>query len=88
MSETKHTSAKTALKTWMEQNKITPAVFARATGYSYNHAYQLLRGQARVSEAVVARLLLGFGQQIATEVATALRQESSLAHPVSDPVES
>ena len=56
------------LRAWAEQNKISPAEFARAMDYSYNHAYQLLRGNVEVTENTLGRLALAYGADAVAEI--------------------
>ena len=48
------------LQMWAIQHRISPASFAKATGFSYNHAYQLLRGKAKVTFEVLGRMLAAY----------------------------
>lgn len=59
---------KAGLRTWAEEHQISPADFARMTGYSYNHAYQLLRGEAAVTDQVIGRITVTYGPEAAAEI--------------------
>lgn len=54
---------KAALQRWAEEKGISPAEFARALDYSYNHAYQLLRGDLPVTVETIGRMALAFDAQ-------------------------
>lgn len=59
---------KVGLQVWAEKHQISPADFARMTGYSYNHAYQLLRGDAAVADEVIGRIARTYGTETAEEI--------------------
>ena len=65
---TKMIDLKTSLREWAEKQNVTPAEFARVTGYSYNHAYQLLRGDAAVTTEVIGRIIVTYGPEVAGEI--------------------
>ena len=79
----KETNLKNGLRKWVEQKEISIPDFARQMEYSYNHAYQLLRGTyAAVTAEVIGRIVLVFGAEAAEEIL-------DLANaPVSKPAES
>lgn len=68
---------KAALRKWADDRGLTPADFARATGYSYNHAYQLLKGEMPVTDATVGRLVMVWGAAVATEMGIVAHQEAA-----------
>lgn len=57
-----------ALRKWAEHHSINPADFARVTGYSYNHAFQVLRGKLQASSETIGKILLTYGVGSATEI--------------------
>lgn len=59
---------KERLRNWADRNGIRPADFAKKMGYSYNHAFQLLRGNADVTPEMIGRLVLAYGPQAAAEI--------------------
>lgn len=65
--------AKSALCRWAKQAQITPAHFARATGYVYMHAWGLLKGARMPTNDTVARLLAAYGPAPAQLVSDALQ---------------
>jgi hypothetical protein len=48
---------KQILKTWAERHQITPAELHRITHYSYQHVWDLLRGNGEVTEGTIGRIL-------------------------------
>ena len=62
---------KETLKAWAEANQVTPPQFARAMGYTYNHAYQILRGNADVTFDVLGRFTVAYGPEAAARLASA-----------------
>jgi hypothetical protein len=65
--------AKQALQRWAGHNHIRPVEFQRRTGYTYQHAWNLLRGPSLVTMETIGRLLLSYGPEAAEEVARVLR---------------
>lgn len=59
---------KAGLRAWAEEMQISPAEFARVTGYSYNHAYQLLRGDAAVTTEVIGKITVTYGPEAAATI--------------------
>jgi plasmid maintenance system antidote protein VapI len=64
---------KKTLQDWAEREGITPAEFARKTGYSYQHSFNLLRGKTEVTEETLGRILVGFGSDVANEVVSCVQ---------------
>jgi plasmid maintenance system antidote protein VapI len=62
-------SLKRGLMAWAERHNVRPPEFGRRMGYTYGHAYQLLRGGAEVTVEVIGRLALAYGGETADEVA-------------------
>lgn len=69
---TKQEQAKTALREWAEGAGITPATFAEATGYKYQHAWGLLRGSRKVTDHTVGRIFAVYGAEAAVPISQAL----------------
>ncbi len=67
------TPASKALIQWAANNEVSPADFSRSTGYSYNHAAMLLRGEAKVTEQTLGRVLLAYGPEVAEPLAALMR---------------
>lgn len=59
---------KQALQEWAKANKITAANFARATGYSYQHAWRLLAGDTEPTTDTLGRIVVGFGSKTAAPI--------------------
>ncbi len=64
-------SPKQALQNWAIGNRITPVMFAAVMGYTYNHAYQILRGNADVTFDVLGRFTVAYGPEAAARLASA-----------------
>lgn len=63
---------KAALVEWAEKNEVTPANFALDMDYTYNHAYQLLRGDAEVTPEMLGRFIITYGTEAAQPLVDAL----------------
>ncbi len=59
------TTLKYRLQTWALRNHVRPADFHKATGFCYQHAYNLLRGKASVTPEALGRILLAYGAPLA-----------------------
>jgi len=68
---------KTALRAWADSNEVTPAEFGRKMGYTYNHAYQLLRGEAEVTVDMLGRFVVAYGAEASRTIAAAFAQNAS-----------
>lgn len=66
-----------ALIEWAARSDTNPVEFARRTGYTYNHAAMLMRGEARFTENTLGRVLLAYGPEVAEPLAVIMRAESS-----------
>jgi hypothetical protein len=66
---------------WAEIRAITPANFARETGYSYQYAYSLLRGSAEVRDDTMGRILRVYGCDAAAEIVKFSQAENSTVVP-------
>lgn len=62
------TDLKSALPTWCEKNDISITKFAEKMGYTYAHAWSILRGKVPVSVTVVGQFVLAFGLEAAREL--------------------
>lgn len=56
------------LRSWAERNGVRPAEFARKTGYSYMHAYQLLHGNAQAADETLGRVARTYGAGAVAEI--------------------
>lgn len=61
-------SMKSALQRWAEAQGIRPNDFAEKTQYSYQHAYNLLRGSANVTDETLGRLARVYGVEAVQEI--------------------
>ncbi len=50
-----------AVRSWAIDKEISPAEFARQLGYSYNHAYQMLKGDGAASVETIGRIAINLG---------------------------
>lgn len=74
----KQLTAKEALQNWANDKNITPPTFARDMGYSYNHAYQLLRGESDVTLETLGRFVVAYGLQAAQPIAEAFGMHTDM----------
>ena len=72
-----------AVRGWAEEEGITPAEFGKRLGYSYNHAYQVLKGDGGASVETVGRIALHYGEEAVGEVLRRMdgRPQPDLPHP-------
>lgn len=56
------------VRAWALRESIRPADFARKTGFSYQHAYNLLSGSGRVSDETLGRISRTYGAQVLDEI--------------------
>ncbi len=59
---------KRALQVWADEHDITPALFSKTAQYSYNHAYQMLKGALEVSDNTIGRIARYYGAEAAAEI--------------------
>lgn len=78
---------KDALQSWANKNHISPAEFGRKMGYSYNHAYQLMRGEAEVTIDMLGRFMVAYGADDAKEIAAAFQDEADMDGAVIVPLQ-
>lgn len=64
---------------WASKNDINAADFARAMGYSYNHAAVVFRDEFPVTVEMLGRLLIVYGVEVAVPVADAIRAQEARA---------
>lgn len=64
-------SAKQALQNWATDNGVTPAAFAEKTGFSYQHAWNLLKGTTCPTDATLGRFVMAYGAAAAQKIASA-----------------
>lgn len=69
------------LRRWAELGGISPTDFARVTGYSYQHSYNLLRGNGQVTDETLGRVLRTFGNEAAAEIIQFSRTEDNTVNP-------
>jgi hypothetical protein len=67
-----HLAAKDALIKWAEDKGISPTDFHKATGYTYQHAWNLLRGKEYPGQETVGRMLAAYGPEAAQLISDAL----------------
>jgi transcriptional regulator with XRE-family HTH domain len=65
------------LRSWAEKKGIRPSDFARVTGYSYQHAYQLLRGSAEAMDETLGRVARCYGAEAVAEIVGPQEQSST-----------
>lgn len=70
---------KQALIKWADDKQITPPSFSREMGYTYQHAYQLLRGQADVTFELLGRMAVVYGADTIAPIVSAMRETVSAA---------
>ena len=56
------------LRTWAEQNEVTPAQFAEKTGYKYSYAWDLLRGRGTFTQESLGRFVFAYGLEAVADV--------------------
>lgn len=62
---------------WAERHNITPAELQKVAGYSYQHAWNLLRGTQEVTASTIGQILASFPAEVGQELYNAI----SLANP-------
>lgn len=67
---------KQILQTWAEKHDISPTALMRYTGYSYQHAWDLLRGTREVNEGTIGRILTKVPSEIGAELYQAISDPS------------
>lgn len=63
-----------AVRSWANEKLISPADFARQCGYSYNHAYQMLKGEQSASVETIGRIALNYGVDDVADVISRINQ--------------
>jgi len=80
-------SAKKALQNWAADNGITPAAFAEKTGFSYQHAWNLLKGSTSPTDATLGRIVMAYGAEAAKKIASAFTEYADMDGAVIVPVQ-
>ena len=65
------------LRSWAEGRAITPAEFARKTGYSYQHAFNVLRGGSEATDDTLGRVTRCYGPEAAMEILAPMDEGST-----------
>jgi len=60
MAHEKIIDLKLGLKKWIEKHTFIPE-FAKRTGYSYQHAWSLIRSKAPITDSVIGRFVSTYG---------------------------
>jgi predicted transcriptional regulator len=68
MSDLSIIDLKAGLKEWAERHAISAPEFQRKMGYSYNHAYQILKGAKDVTSDTLGRIGLAYGGSAVEEI--------------------
>ncbi len=71
-------SAKQALQSWATDNGVTPAAFAEKTGFSYQHAWNLLKGTTYPTDATLGRFVMAYGAVAAQKIAAAFAEYTDM----------
>lgn len=71
-----------AVRGWVEAKEISPVEFGRVLGYSYNHAYQMLRGDGEASLETLGRMAVAYGAEAVGEVLDLVEAERADAEAV------
>lgn len=71
-------TAKQALQDWAAKTRVTPTEFARKMGYTYNHAYQLLRGNVEVTLETLGRFVVAYGAKAAQPIAATFSDQTDM----------
>lgn len=61
---------KHGLQKWAETHGIKPSQFSKTMGYSYMHAYGMLRGERGVTYETIGRFVQMYGTQATSELLT------------------
>lgn len=64
-----------AVRAWAAEKEISPADFARQCGYSYNHAFQMLKGEQTASVETIGRIAINYGADEVSEVLKRINPE-------------
>lgn len=59
---------KLALQQWLDEQGLKIPEFANRMGYSYMHAYQLVRGNGKVTAETLGRIVLYYSPEAAAEI--------------------
>jgi len=56
------------LREWAESHEIDPASFSRKTGYGYQHAWGLLRGNRIATDETMGRVIRSYDPEISGDL--------------------
>lgn len=56
------------VRAWAEQENIRPMDFAKVTGYSYQHAHNLLKGKGQATDETLGRISRTYGAAAVKEI--------------------
>lgn len=77
----RNTDYKEILKTWAEAHEITPAQLQVFTKYSYQHTWDLLRGNREVNEATIGRILTALPAELGQDLYEAISAQKQDSTP-------
>lgn len=77
---------KQALQDWAKKTGITSTKFANDMSYTYNYAYQLLKGDADVTLETLGRFVVTYGTVAAQPIAAAFQDEADMDGDIVVPV--
>lgn len=60
MQKKKEEILKSVLRKWIEKHT-SISLFAKETGYSYQHAWSLISGKSPITDSVIGRFVLTYG---------------------------
>jgi len=58
----------TVIRDWAAYNGVDPNEFAKRTEYSYQHSWNLLRGQTQARDETLGRIALGFDTEALQDI--------------------
>lgn len=70
--ETPRIDYKQILQTWADVHQITPAKLQRLTGYSYQHAWDMLAGTREVTVEAIGRILANIPAEVGQDLYQAI----------------
>jgi hypothetical protein len=56
------------LRAWATRENIRPIDFSRTTGYSYQHAHNLLNGAGKATDETLGRIAMTYGAQAVSSI--------------------
>ena len=73
---TQQTDSKQILQDWTRKRNITPALLSKQTGFSYQHAWNIIDGETEISFETLGVLLIVYGiRGPAPAIAKAMREQ-------------